>query len=169
MTNFDYTLSIGKKVENYVKKYFENRGHKLVDLSQDKNWQAVDVDFRFLFKDGKQEALFEVKADSKLGITNNLFFEVGFDRQTGYYSGWFAKTAAHLICFVDYINRKGYIVLLDKQAIEKNSRHIQWQNRTDYCLGYAYLLPIAKAKQLGLVKYEWIIEEDILKMSGQSL
>lgn len=33
MTNFDYTLSIGKKVENYVKKYFENRGHKLVDLS----------------------------------------------------------------------------------------------------------------------------------------
>lgn len=165
MSNFDYTLSIGKKVENYVKRYFENRGHQLEDLSDVKEWQEKDVDFNFKFKDGK-EALFEVKADSKLGNTGNLFFEVGFDRVTGYYAGWFSKTAAALICFVDYVNKKGYIVLLDKDVIKENSRNITWQNRTDCCLGFAYLLPITKAKELGLVVYEWTIEEDILKAAA---
>lgn len=156
MNNFQSTLAIGKKYEDYVQQFLTEKGHKVINHSEDKSWQAIDIDFE-LYKGDKKTTL-EVKADSKISVNGNFFFEEGFDRATGYYSGWFEKCQAAYICFIDYVGGKGYILSLDKPTIQNNAVSRTWYNRTDNCQGYALLLNCDKARKLGLVVLEWDIE-----------
>lgn len=153
MNNFDYCLSIGKSAEEYVADYLTSRGNKVEDVSYDPMYMSKDTDF-LLYKNGAYTTL-EVKHDSKMEITGNFFFEVGFDRMTGYKPGWFSKCAAEYICFVG--NTHCYIIKFDKDVIAANAISRRWCNYTDNCFGDAYLLSIDKARELDLIAFEWDI------------
>lgn len=159
MNSFQGTLAIGKKIEKYAISFLRSLGHTVIDHSDDKSWQNVDTDFEVRMRE--QKTTLEVKADSKIHEHNNFFFEEGFDRATGYYAGWFDKCEAEHICFIDYVDGKGYILRFDKALIKNNAISRKWYNRTDNCQGYALLLNCDRARELGLVALEWVIEDPI--------
>lgn len=156
MNSFELCLQIGKSAENYVADYLTAAGHIVEDVSYEAAYMSKDIDF-LLYKNNKYTTL-EVKSDSKINQTGNLFFEVGFDRTTGYYDGWFRKCEAAYICFCDTCGGKCYIVRFDKDTIAANAIPRRWINYTDNCYGDALLLPLPDARKLGLIEYEWCIE-----------
>ena len=158
MDNFDKLLAVGKKTEDLVSDYLTTRGNTVINHTEDLDWQAIDTDFE-VSKNGKTTTL-EVKTDSRINQTHNLFFEVGFDRATGYYNGWFRKCEAEYILFYDSSAAKGYIIDFDKYIIEKNSYYRRWYNNTDRCWGDAYLLPLVKAEELGLVAHTFELQKE---------
>lgn len=160
MNNFEYSLSIGKRIESYLEQFLCAKGHTVINHSEDKNWQDIDTDFEVRCRE--QSTTLEVKADSKIHQHNNFFFEEGFDRQTGYYAGWFTKCEAEHICFIDYVGGKGYILRFDKELIKAHSISRKWFNHTDNCYGYALLLNCDKARELGLIALEWNIKGDLV-------
>ena len=76
MNNFYNSLAIGKQAEEAVKAHLEKRGITVIDVSNIKEYQKIDVDF--LLRKGNQETTLEVKHDRKLHKTGNFFFECGF-------------------------------------------------------------------------------------------
>ena len=158
MDNFNTLLAVGKKTEDLVCDYLTTRGNTVINHTEDLDWQAIDTDFE-VSKNGKTTTL-EVKTDSRINQTNNLFFEVGFDRATGYYDGWFRKCEAEYILFYDSSAAKGYIIDFNKEIIQKNSNYRRWYNRSDSCWGDAYLLPLMKAEQLGLVAHTFELQKE---------
>lgn len=156
MNSFDYLLNIGASAEKEVKKHLETRGHIITDVSHDKSYQSVDIDFVMRSPQG-QTATLEVKHDSKLKKTGNIFIEWAFDRKTGLYKGWGQKCEADYICFYDADIRTGYIFdwYKLKQYTMQNGKQISWYNSSDNCEGYAYLLPLSEAKLNSLLIYEW--------------
>ena len=160
MNKFNKSLAIGKAIENYVASYLTGKGHLVDNKSDDAAYQSKDIDF-ILYKNGNTTTL-EVKADSRLHDTHNFFFEVGFNRDTGYYDGWFRKCAAAYICFVDYICGKAYIIDFNKDIIAANATSKRWVNYYDECIGDALLLNIDKARELNLISYEWTFKEELL-------
>lgn len=160
MDNFTYCLQVGKETEQKISNYLENRGHNVTNVSDNKEYQRKDIDL--LLEHNNRNASLEIKSDSKIHYTNNLFFEDGFDRKTGYYNGWLNYCEANYICFYDEIADLGYIVDFKqaKQILPSKARRKQWYNKTDDCIGYAYLLSLDVAKEEGCIVYEFRLKEE---------
>ena len=148
-------LLVGKKTEEYIVGYLNAKGHTIINHSEEPEWQMIDTDFEVIR--GNSHTTLEVKTDNRIHNTNNFFFEVGFDRATGYYDGWFHNCAAEYICFVDMIGARGYILEFDKTRIAQCAFPRRWRNSIDGCYGDAYLLNCDKARAMGLIVYEWNI------------
>lgn len=71
------------------------------DVSKSVSYQVADVDI-IADKDGSQ-AKIEVKTDKLISSTGNMFIEIIQDRfSRTYYTGWFYKTTADYLCYIDY-------------------------------------------------------------------
>lgn len=155
MSDFQKDLQIGKVGECAVASYMATRNHKVEDVSDNKEYQDMDIDMIVINKDG-QKCTIEVKSDKKIGETGNFCIEECNDRDTGEYKGWFYKCKADYICFYDYTTGKGYI--LDwkkaKPQIKEKSTYTAFPNRGDGGWSWVYLLSIGKAKKEG-----WIVHQ----------
>lgn len=153
--NFDFCLSIGATVEELVKEHLAARGHNIIDVTQDKEYQTKDIDF--LLDNGNEKTTLEVKLDSKISRNGNFFFEEGFDRKSGFRKGWFRYCEADYICFYDSSIATGYILDFAKarEVVKEQGNQMHWFNNTDNCTGYAYLLPVGVARENDLIVYEW--------------
>ena len=69
--NFDFCLSVGATAEELVKEHLAARGHKITDVTQDKDYQTKDIDF--LLDNGNEKTTLEVKSDSKISRNGNFF------------------------------------------------------------------------------------------------
>ena len=153
MNGFQKQLKIGQIAETAFINHFKQRD-ELIDVRNDIEYQQKDIDYIIKNKQG-ETATVEVKADTNFHATGNLFFEIGYDRETGYYDGWFNYCQADYICYYNIPTRKGLI--LDFQQVKAQmphlARQIVWDNKCDGCIGYAYLLPIGRAKNF--IVYQW--------------
>ena len=165
MDNFQVKLSKGKFTESIVKKNLEDKlGYNVQDVSDVKEWQDKDVDFIVSNANKSIHFALEVKNDDRMHQTGNFFFEIGFDRKTGFYKGWWYKCKAHALCFFDSVTGTGYILDFGKVKALKGKDELlgtglfeykEFDNRVDECKGRAWLLNIDKAIENNLIVYWW--------------
>ena len=155
MNSFERMNIQGIRVQELVKQHLAARGHKIIDVSQNKDYQKVDIDF-IVAKDGNRTTL-EVKKDKSLFTTRNIFIECGFMKGNYYSAGWLKYCQADYICYYDTSRRRGIIVdrakllsLLD-QGKEKT-----FYDKYDQKQGKAILLPLDIAYQNNAIVHEWL-------------
>ena len=95
----------GKKGETAVIEHYKNNGCDVIDVSEDKEFQKIDVD---LIIDGD---FVEVKTQKSLSEREKITLEL----ETEYYNslirkGWFYSTEANILIFYDNTNNIAYSV-----------------------------------------------------------
>lgn len=90
--------------------FLTNLGYDVEDVSDNRNYWFKDIDL-ICRKDGKTTTI-EVKADSKINTTNNLFIETVSNEQTKR-EGWFFYCEADYLFYYDTIDQYLYIINYD--------------------------------------------------------
>lgn len=104
----------GVSGQEVVKRHLEQRGNEVVDVSLDKAYQKIDIDF-IVRKDGIETTL-EVKSDKQLFTTGNILFEVGCQREDYYVAGWLKYCQARYVAVYD--SRTAHGIIIDFQKIK---------------------------------------------------
>lgn len=152
MNGFDKLNKEGLAVQEIVKSHLESRGNRVVDVSQDKAYQKIDIDF-LVYKNGKSTTL-EVKKDKSLYRTGNIFIECGFQRGNYYSAGWIKYCQADYICYYDTTAAKGIIVDRVKLiSLLEKGKVIDFYDKIDDKQRKAILLPLYLAKNA--IIYNW--------------
>ena len=152
---FKEQLKKGKYAEQIVQKHLEQRGHIINNVSDNPEYWKYDIDL--IITNWKEPITIEVKRDDNLYRTGNIFVEVGFQKEDYYSTGWFNNCKADYIAYYDTKTANGLIIELDKlkQAVVNYGKKIYFRDKIDNCDGIAYLLPIGKAKKLGIISHQW--------------
>ena len=95
----------GKTGETAVIEHYKNNGCNVIDVSEDREFQKIDVD---LIIDGD---FVEVKTQKSLSEREKITLEL----ETEYYNslikqGWFYSTEANILIFYDNVNNIAYSV-----------------------------------------------------------
>lgn len=161
MNSFQLQKSKGKVVEELVKRHLTQRGHKIEDVSEIREYQKKDIDFLVTNGTTNQLITLEIKRDDNLFRTGNFFFEIGFQKEDYYSMGWIDKCQADYICFFDTNKSKGFILNYEetKKQLPKLAKRHEFWDKLDECFGTALLLPIGTARKAGLIVYEWEEEQ----------
>lgn len=96
--------------EQLVKEYLEQEGYCVVDVSKDQHYWSQDIDFIAI--KGTETIKIEVKYDSWIHVTRNLFIELltDIDRNK---CGWIDYCKADYLYYVDAIDTTCYVIALD--------------------------------------------------------
>ncbi len=104
-------MSNGKQGEKLFQQAMQNKGYTVVDVSNNPSYWNKDIDFIITSPYTKQTKSFEVKFDSKLNKTGNLYLElVNVNSQNG--DGWFEFCQADYLAYGDAITNTFYIIPL---------------------------------------------------------
>lgn len=144
----------GLAVQEVVKRHLESRSITVTDVSQDKAYQKVDIDF--LLEKDEQTTSLEVKKDKSLFRTGNIFVECGFYRGNYYSAGWIKYCEADYICYYDTTQRRGIIV--DRYillSLLEQGKKKEFYDKIDGKNGIAILLPMEVARQNKAIVSEW--------------
>ena len=104
-------MTDSKYGEQLFKQLMEKRGHKVEDLTAEKEFQILDIDFRITSPSGITK-FFEVKYDSKINTTGNLFIEF-FNAHNYGGLGWYEFCKADFISYGDAHTNTFYCFLLE--------------------------------------------------------
>lgn len=109
--NRDYfynCLEVAKLGEEIVKKIFEDKGYTVKDVSNDKEWQELDIDL-LVYKNDKLIYKIEVKTEERALQTKNVFIETKSNKGLG----WIWITDADFIYTV-IPGEKVYVIFKDE-------------------------------------------------------
>ena len=114
------------------------------DVSDVKEYQKQDIDF-IVKPNGKPDMKFEVKNDTRIATTGNIFFETmsNVDYST---NGCFRKTKADVMVIVSESERKLYMIQSErlKQFVESNKGSLRFIARVPGSNSCGYLVPIGR-------------------------
>ncbi len=98
------------KGEQLVKLFLEKEGYFVIDVSKDQHYWSQDIDFIAIKGDNTIKV--EVKYDSWIHKTNNLFIELMSDVDRNK-SGWIDYCKADYLFYVDAVDNTCYVISLD--------------------------------------------------------
>ena len=104
-------MTNSKQGEQIFKSLMEQRGHKVEDLTAQKEFQILDIDFRITSPSGITK-YFEVKYDAKINSTGNLFVEF-FNAHNYAGLGWYEFCKSDFIAYGDAHTNTFYCFLLE--------------------------------------------------------
>ena len=98
-SGFLFDKKIGKTGETAVINYYTKQGASIIDVSEDKTFQKMDIDLII------NNEFVEVKTQSSI----NKRQEITLELETSYYDnlyvkGWFFSTEANILIFFDRFN-----------------------------------------------------------------
>lgn len=146
-TTFQDSIEIGQAGERLVRDYYLSLGYSVVDLTEDENWQAVDVDFQLTTPDGTQ-LLADVKTDTESWDTKNILLELRMHRlRTGQTAeGWYTDSAMDLLLYLCAGTGRLFEIDFDclrRLVNEGMGRFTRFKNPIDAdCIGEGILIPI---------------------------
>lgn len=129
--------AVGDQGEAYVYKLALSRNHTIEDLTDNSYYWSKDIDFKI---DG---VFVEVKTDKVLNRTGNIWLEDEIEYLDNYTvgKGWWRKTEAQLIFYLDGINNDLYIYqksdieeYLKNHKVNKTYAVDAYQCRSGYCI-----------------------------------
>lgn len=104
-------MNIGKQGEKLFKQIMENRNYKVEDVSGNEEYWDKDIDFIVTSPTSGLTKTFEVKWDSRINYTGNLFLETdSINSKHG--KGWFNFCQADYLAYGDAANGQFYIISL---------------------------------------------------------
>lgn len=139
---FNDDLARGKRGEMLAMKALEKEGFTVEDVSYNKEYQRIDIDFIIT---RKQRATIEVKNDARSEETGNMFIETYNNNNSSHaYLGWYFYTEADLILFLQERSGKAHIIHYDdlRELIEKNNYRI-----ASCANAGGYLVPLTDIKR----------------------
>ena len=151
---FEEDNSAGKRGEKLFKEFLEKSGKQCKDVSDDPKYQKDDIDFIVEGKSGN-ELSFEVKNDSKIAYTGNIFYESISNVDYGTV-GCFEKTKADFIVICSEPENKFYLIRSNilKDYVRDNRSSLRYISRVEGSNSAGYLVPKAKvAEYLKVVEY----------------
>ena len=123
-------MSIGRQGEKLFEQLMENRGYTVIDVSNDSEYQDKDIDFIITSHATGQTKTFEVKFDTKIHKTNNLYLETFNIRSSQWnYGGWWKFCEADYVAYGDAANNIFYVFPL----LELRKRVAQLELRQASC------------------------------------
>lgn len=159
--NFDKQNKIAKIGEDIVKKSIEalylditfpKKFQKVIDVSEDKEYQDKDIDILILTRinPGRVESTqsFEIKTDLRTASTGNLFIETVTKRDSGKETiGWINKTTADYLLY--YVPQDNVFYNINMDAIrkfikEKHPKYVETYNKKEKAKNCGYLISIQK-------------------------
>lgn len=130
--------------EHELKSYLRYSGHTVEDVSNEPAYWKKDID---LIVDG--ETAIEVKWDSKVYDTGNLFIEIYSDVE-GRKEGWYKFCEADILAYGDAVNK--YFFMFDFEGLKEHIEAHKDEYRTARAIDYGrdgikkysegYLVPI---------------------------
>lgn len=104
-------MSNGKQGETLFKQIMQNRKYQVEDVSTNPSYWRKDIDFIITSPTTGLTKTFEVKWDTKIHKTNNLYLElVNVNSDGGY--GWFEFCRADYLVYGDAVSKTFYIIPL---------------------------------------------------------
>lgn len=144
----------GKWGEAQFASLLDKSGIQYEDVSENKEWQKVDVDFLI------NGIPYEVKTDFAIHNTRNIFIEVSKETKTGVHPGWWQITKAKVIAWIDAIN--GIIYMIDVNKLKLWMVHnapSKTFNIDTNCKTTAILYPVWQLKEQGIIYAEYFCEK----------
>ena len=104
-------MNNGKQGENLFKQIMESRNYKVEDVSGNEEYWNKDIDFIITSSTTGITKTFEVKFDSRINQTGNLYLEIANIHSQGG-KGWFEFCQADYVAYGDALNGTFYIISL---------------------------------------------------------
>lgn len=142
-------MTDSKYGEQLFKSLMEQRGHKVEDLTAQKAYQIQDIDFKITSPLGKI-ATFEVKYDSKINSTGNLFVEY-FSAHNYGGLGWYEFCKADFIAYGDAHTNTFYCFPLEDLRQLINSHKFNTAT-TDNGKVAGYLVPLRLIENMEVIQ-----------------
>ena len=104
-------MTNGKQGEQLFQQIMQQRGYHVEDVSNNPTYWSKDIDFIITSPYSGSTKTFEVKYDSKLNKTGNLYLELlNANSQNG--DGWFEFCQADYVAYGDAVTDTFYIIPL---------------------------------------------------------
>ena len=144
---FEKDNEIGKRGEKVFERYLKSVNLEYRDVSNIREYQEQDVDFIVSFKNPQVDLKFEVKNDTRIATTGNIFFETmsNVDYST---NGCFNKTKSDVMVIVSESERRLYMISSRslKRFVDENKDSLRFISRVPGSNSCGYLVPV---KRLG--------------------
>ena len=124
------TFQGGAEGEELVIDHLKQRGCSVVDLRNDPEYQAKDIDLSILTPQKNWRTL-EIKTDTRMHKTGNIMIELSMSRKTGLYDGWFYKCKADILCYVDA--HAGNLLFLPWEKLRQYTTRLMAQEPSCIC------------------------------------
>lgn len=147
---FEQSLKEGESGEHVVWNVLQksSRVRSIVDVRQDKSFQAQDIDFLIENTD-RQFTPIEVKTDFKAHETGNIIYEAS----TSGHLGCFEKTKAKYVYY--YIPAEKVIHMIDVVALRTYIHKVRPEERKMGDNATGFLLPIKDLINAKVIKYTY--------------
>lgn len=138
----------GKEGELLFQQVMIARGNQVQDVSNNPDYWPQDIDFIITSTTGETKT-FEVKWDSRMGSTGNLFLEIRNPRSKQWNGqGWWPHCKADYLVYGDSANRIFYCFPLLELRERVKGLSLRYKSTNDYSEGY--LLPLDKVADLAI-------------------
>ena len=139
----------GKPGEILFQQIMQQRGYKVVDVSNNSQYFDKDIDVLLTSSTTGETKSFEIKWDTKLNSTGNLFIEMINPRSQGC-CGWFEFIQADYLAYGDAITGQFYIIDVEylKDFMSKKKRLYERKMCSDGAEGYIVPLEHLEYKKL---------------------
>ena len=138
----------GKEGELLFSQIMSARGNDVVDVSNNPDYWPKDIDFIITSTLGNTKS-FEVKWDSRIGSTGNLFLEMRNPRSKIWSGqGWWPNCQADYLVYGDAANRIFYCFPLLELRERVKGLNMRYKITGDYSEGY--LLPLDNVADLAI-------------------
>ena len=149
----------GKEGERLFSELMQSKGYIVNDVSKDQFYFDKDIDLFIINPNTKEVKSFEVKWDTKIHKTSNLFLEIYNPRSKQWSGeGWWKHCQADYLVYGDAVKRKFYIIPLLELRERVSQLLLTTRTTSDYSTGI--ILPLAKIRDI-------IVEEDALCQKQQ--
>lgn len=148
MNSFQRRNIIGREGEIDFVRYCQQRNLDVVDVTQDKEYQKIDVDF---IVNGYYA---ELKTDNLIDKTGNFPVELIHHRKTGDRQGWYYYTKAKYIIRYSKKQSRLYVLYFDKckDYILSHFDKIKWFDKDDGDYVTGLLMNVKVLQRLGFLR-----------------
>lgn len=115
-------MNIGRKGEILFKQKMQSKGHLVEDVTSDPQYYDKDIDFIITSFSSGETKTFEVKTDTLINKTGNMFIELVNPRSKQWNGeGWYLHCKADYLAYGDYKTKQFYMFDFEqlKQRIQQ--------------------------------------------------
>lgn len=106
-------MDLGKQGEQLFKKIMTERNYTVQDVSANPNYYDKDIDFIITSPTSGDTKTFEVKYDSRINKTGNLYLELtSINSKQWNGQGWWVHCKADYLVYGDAVSRQFYVIPL---------------------------------------------------------
>lgn len=140
----------GRQGEELFRQYMEQQGYAVEDVSDNPAYWSKDIDMLITSPTTGVTKAFEVKWDTKIHKTANLFLEIVSKYSAGMH-GWYEFCEADFLIYGDAVNKIFYVFDMEVLRAEVDKMPKELANCGSDSIGY--LVPLRRLKELyGVIK-----------------